>query len=862
MFDSTVVYFVPLKVSLMTRNLRFFVTFTLLSFGLIQAAVAVGLGNMRVQSSLGAQLKGEIDITQVGFEEEASLTARIPNADIYRQAGLEFNPAISQLRVAVNKDGKPVIMLSSTEPITEPILELLVEINWATGRLVRQYTVMLDPADMRPAPSAAPLAIQPPSQPPLQVAVQAPPAVNQATVNQQASNQQSSNQRSISTGLATNLTNNNRATASMPGVSGNGLATQVISKRGETLLTLAKRLARGTSIDTYQLVASLYFNNPAAFEGGDAGQLRSNVALNLQGLNIPVVNAQGGGFNNDYVAKNRFNDVSVARPINRPSNSTTVVGVVKPKQAEKPVAAKQDQVKVAGSAKVGAGKLADPADQVADKRVVAEEQARKALLTKNVEDLKKSLEIKNNAITTPQVAILDKNNPKITANPSTSATVVKPNNSLANKADSKTDTSADPAKTNSAATTVTAAAASPTPAIDAKTLAPAATAVVSKPAQTPQATSTLPVSAYVEPSWYDFLLADPTLLGALGGVVLLGAGYAVYKNRKKKSNEFSDSQLDTATGQGALLTADGGHVVDTSNSLFASSFSPLAKPLETADIDPIAEADVYIQYGRDGHAADILLDALKTNPNQHNVRLKLMEIYANKGNTAQLEAQHTQLINRTNSSASERQAAMAIIASAKTRDMTQPTGGNKPKSLGGQTLIAPPTALNIASAASVEKKTSTNSPMQAGATLPPVLQQVAPARAAVQRALGDAPLAPATGLSGLTGVHFDVASPPTMLDVGAKNAPAAKPVEPIKADSFLDFKLSGMDFKPTITDLNTLSTPISTNNLQTHETKLNLAKAYLDIGDKEGAKELLQEVVGSGHQTLSDKAKQMLAKVS
>ena len=172
----------------------------------------------------------------------------------------------------------------------------------------------------------------------------------------------------------------------------------------------------------------------------------------------------------------------------------------------------------------------------------------------------------------------------------------------------------------------------------------------------------------------------------------------------------------------------------------------------------------------------------------------------------------------------------------------------------------------------------------------------------------------------LTGIQFDITSPATTLGLEAK-----QDVMPGKnaPDSMLEFKLPDISFKPTeklldkanktaepstskaaslgdglsLPSLNTLNTSntsssslgnfmsspaalsptvaspampsasvsnlsgSTTNTTQSQETKLSLAKAYLDIGDKEGAKELLQEVIASGHQSLSEQAKQLLAKV-
>ena len=126
---------------------------------------AAGLGKLTVQSGLGQPLRAEIDLTSVTRDEAGSLAARLASPDAYRQAGVEYNSSLAGMRMAVDRrpDGQYFIRLSSNSPINEPIVDALVELNWATGRLVREYTFLLDPVDMRPAaapvaPEAAPVA--------------------------------------------------------------------------------------------------------------------------------------------------------------------------------------------------------------------------------------------------------------------------------------------------------------------------------------------------------------------------------------------------------------------------------------------------------------------------------------------------------------------------------------------------------------------------------------------------------------------------------------------------------------------------------------------------------------------------------
>ena len=122
---------------------------TLLLSVLASSAQAAGLGALRIQSPLGAYLRGDIEITQLTADEEATLTIRLPSAEMYRQQGLDYTPAHSSLRVALARDGRPVAALTSTAPMNEPLIDVLLELKWAGGHLMRQYTVLLDPLEQR-----------------------------------------------------------------------------------------------------------------------------------------------------------------------------------------------------------------------------------------------------------------------------------------------------------------------------------------------------------------------------------------------------------------------------------------------------------------------------------------------------------------------------------------------------------------------------------------------------------------------------------------------------------------------------------------------------------------------------------------
>ena len=140
---------------------------------------AAGLGKLTVTSALGQPLRAEIDLTAVTREEATSLTSRLASPEAFRQAGIDYNPALLGVRFSVARrpSGQFFISLTSSLPINEPFVDMLVELNWATGRLVREYTFLLDPADLKPMlPPVAAVEPKPAPQAEAPRVVEAPPA--------------------------------------------------------------------------------------------------------------------------------------------------------------------------------------------------------------------------------------------------------------------------------------------------------------------------------------------------------------------------------------------------------------------------------------------------------------------------------------------------------------------------------------------------------------------------------------------------------------------------------------------------------------------------------------------------------------
>src|ERR1044071_2857915 len=213
-----------------------------ISFGL-------GLGDVRLNSPLNAPLDAEIELVNATPEDLATLDAKLASKETFARYGLDWPPFMAG--VTVTRDRTPsggyVLHIKSQETVTELFLTLLIEATWARGRLVREYTVLLDPPVVAPnnvaaAPVAAPT--QAPSQSSGQISRPAP---------QEA------------------------ASASAP-AAGGGDSYEV--RRGDSLSALARRLSASTGARTHQLMVGIYRNNGTAFEG-DMNKLRAGSVLRV-----------------------------------------------------------------------------------------------------------------------------------------------------------------------------------------------------------------------------------------------------------------------------------------------------------------------------------------------------------------------------------------------------------------------------------------------------------------------------------------------------------------------------------------------------------------------------------------------------
>ncbi|MDR3479926.1 MAG: FimV/HubP family polar landmark protein [Burkholderiaceae bacterium] len=629
-------------------------------------ASAAGLGKLTVLSGLGQPLRAEVELTAVGPDESGLLNPKLASLDAFRKANIDFNPALRSLHFAVEQRGgnRQVISITSVTPISDPFVDLLLEVGGnSSSHLVREYTFLLDPtpdlqnnqapevsgsprplAPLRSSQSTASQSTASQSPAPTRTQTEEPPAFERPA--QTARIPRAPQERPI------------RPAATPQPAPAQNAAQQgdYKVKSGDTLSKIAGRIKPdGVSLD--QMLVALFRANQAAFIGNNMNRLRAG-----QVLSVPDAGTAGAIGNGEahgvIVAQtsdfNSYRNKLAGQVVNTEAQKSTeprqsASGKITAKVEEKATAATEakDKLKLSKAGVPGekGSKIAPgEEDKIAKEKAIAEANERVKQLEKNVNDLQKLLEVKNKSLADQQKADAAKPAVKPAATPA-------------------------PAPVAAAATPA-ASAPAPVPAAEVAKpevkpeVKPATPVVAATPPAGPRKPKPRPIPPPETSLLDDVLgvLGNPLVWGSLTVLLLSGGAFGIYSGyRKRKEKSFGDSIItDSSLKANSLFGSTGGQSVDTNNSVFNSNFAPSASQLDSNEVDPVAEADVYIAYGRDAQAEEILKEALRTQPDRNAVRVKLLEIYANRKDVRSFEVMASELYGMTKGEGEDWQQAASL----------------------------------------------------------------------------------------------------------------------------------------------------------------------------------------------------------
>ena len=696
-----------------------------LAIGLAFAAPlanAAGLGRITIQSALGQPLRAEVEVTSVSREEAGSLAVRLASAAAFRQANLEYNPALAGLRVSLGQrtDSGYVVRISSPNAVNEPYLDLLLELTSSSGRVLREYTILLDPPALRATPDVVAPAAGRATAPASAAPAPAPAPAGAAPAA-----------RAAAAGAAPSA----------------AIGPTYEVRRGDTLGTIAEK-TRPPSASLDQMLVALFNANPAAFIGGNMNNLRAGSVLKVPqeqqvlATNQTAARREVTAQSTDF-ARYRSRLAQAATGTEPGAAAAAGQGRVTTRtQDGSATAPAGDQLKIAQGP--AAAKTGDEA--VARDRQIKDLLDRVAELERTNQQLQKALELQSK--TGAQVQAAAEGKPAAAVTP-----------------EAQPPQAAAPSPAGPAAGAPTAA--SPAPAA-----APPPPAKV----EAPKAAAPKAPAPAEEPGILASLTGSSMPLVAGLGIVLAGlVGYRLYLRRKPGGEDDEFDLAGEAARGNSLFGQTGGRSVDTSAvGSFNSSFIPAATQVDSTDVDPVAEADVYIAYGREEQAEDILKEALKLHPDRHAARVKLMEILARRGDKPAFSRHAADLLERTGGSGEDWERAAAI---GRTIDPANAIFNASAAAMAELTQPGAMTELRLG-----ETTTSRRDAEPSGFSAPPATlggdEGMPDLGAPGQRRPADTLVPMDSGMGGETVLPLDSRSSAEAPTTSARGAPSTKPLPP------------------------------------------------------------------------------------
>ena len=759
----------------------------LLSALLLQPSVmlAAALGEISVQSAIGQRLSAEIEIVGLSKNDADTISLRLAPPEAYKEAGLDYSSLLRSLRFNIEKKSERyIVRLSSEEVVNDPFITILFQIDTDGNRTIRQYALLLDPpaVDQQVAVTEPQTAVVPE----LEAAV-------------------------VPANTATDVTTTTTPTQAAP--SAEVAATHTVSK-GETLHGIATQL-KPADTKLEQVLIALQRLNPNALNGGNINRMKAGSVLTLPDADTikaidandarKLVNAQTADFRRyreqlanyarkpDVAAEARSDETN-----NRQSQGRIGVQVTEPTGN-----VTQDKLRLSKAGAVGntqsAANDAANMDKIAAEKALAEANDRVAALEKNVRDMSSLLDMKNQTL----AAMQSQNKSASVATPteptSTTAPVTETQAVEKTEVKSEVKTEAEP---------------------DSQTVVQLVEEKI----------KTDPLVAKLK-TWNSdqFFNQDTAAYASAAAVMLLSLAFISSVVRRRRyptnvydANPFLNERKTKAQSELEIKPATTTANMESKNSVFHSNFVPSVSQLDTNEVDPVAEADAYIAYGRDKQAEEILLDALRSHPQRHILRVKLLEIHAGRQDKKKFATLATELQSMTKAKGAEWEQAMRI---GRILDPDNPLySAAKPTVRATQTAIA----------RSGQETLIRNEP-----SLKLVVSDTTVSKSSSVMEFD-------SRLEGMLAAH--------------RKREIADGIPPIiDAETHI-----GLDF-PSEANHTKIRAEIVINDdraLTALRTKLDLALACQEIGDRDGARELLSEVASAENPELAKRAKSLLAQLA
>jgi pilus assembly protein FimV len=577
---------------------------------------ALGLGDIELHSALNEPLNADVSLLSAQPGELGNASVRLAPNDEFARAGIERPAILSDIKFTIvpGKNGTATLHITSTQPIREPFLDFIVQLDWQSGRLLREYTLLLDPpvfGEEQKAPVAVPVMEAPakaaaPTSSPAPMAATAPASPAPAAVPQQVS---------PTSGAAGGNEIKSRVK------SDKGEVSYGLTQRNDTLWSIARSLRPDDSVSVYQMMLALLKENPEAFYDNNVNGLKAGYVLRVPEKSAVMAIDEAQAVREAAHQDERWQQ-------SRRGSATTgaaesAIPVAKSGQASPQLStATQDKESarlrlvapgdVSAKTGGGAGSTQEELDKLRGELAIAMESS--DTTKRESDELRSRVSALEDQINSMQRLLTLKDESLNELQKRSGMTATQPPAG-----------SSAPAVAVPPAATVNPAPAKPAPA------QPAA----------PKAKESMD------------LFADPTLMAAAGGAALLLLS-VLWLVMRRRRNDVEVEAVERVEGQDVLPVAedqpareermeipDVAELGDTQEMtevadevahdaeqdiLQAASDLDMLHTSE-GDIDPIVEADVYLAYRRYQQAEALIQSALAKQPGRQDLQAKLLEIY-------------------------------------------------------------------------------------------------------------------------------------------------------------------------------------------------------------------------------------------
>ncbi len=617
------------------------------------AALALGVGEVQLYSALNQRLNAEIELLSVDPAEADSIEVSLASYEDFARVGLERPSSLMFLRFNVEQSpsGQYSIKISSSEAIRDPFLDFLVEVKWRSGRVLREYTLLLDPpvSHQEAAPAvAAPLtapatvstpAIQeqareeefvpPPSSIPVAPGYESPAVAKPAPVVPAAPVE--------------------RAPAAPAPAPTKSIVYGPV-KANETLWRIAQKL-RPEGVTDQQMMMALLIANPYAFIDNNINRLKKGYVLRIDDLSVLTAMSKAEASREVASQTRAWEDHRAAiaakaaarEPVSATKEQPSAAVASAKKEPKLELVTPEGKAEQPGMATEGADSVQQELmlaleSSAAQRKENEELQKRVEGLEEQLQDMQRLLTLKDADLATLQKQLREQGQAlTLPSQQAETAPAAKP-------AAVESDATAAPAEKAPEAVvkpaTKTPEAAAPKPA--AKT--PEATAP--KPAAEKPASENKPavkkppvvVPPPEEPSFVDMVfgmidnmgasLGDPMMMAAGGGAILLILLLLLVMIRRRRGSGFQESILTGGTSSMMGSQDDEGNS-ETSflSDLAISGMGKSTIHTDEGEVDPLTEADVFMAYGRYQQAEEVLKKAIEKHPERVELTAKLLEVY-------------------------------------------------------------------------------------------------------------------------------------------------------------------------------------------------------------------------------------------